>query len=150
MLQPKYHLEKTTNKQPLDAFWLYLHGKKHGNILPRRSDLSPVDFSALLGWVVILDVLGHDYAFRLFGSALSRHCAIDLTGKTLESKMPLPFDTNFIGACDTAVKQREILRFTSECTELHHAPVPCEIVMCPLSENGTDIDKIIAAIWPIA
>ncbi len=71
----------------LRRLYTYWDMKRGTRRFPARRDLDPLDFSYVMGHVMLIDV-AYDplrFRFRLYGTALlDRHQASDMTGKNLE------------------------------------------------------------------
>ena len=64
----------------------YWDGKRAGRPFPARSDIDPLDFFHILGWVMLIDVARDPlrFSFRLYGSELADQMNFDVTGRDLQ------------------------------------------------------------------
>ena len=130
--------------QRLYAYWL---GRRRGRRYPRRADIDPLDFTYLLGNVMLVDVLRNPLRFRMrvHGSEMARRARYDLTGKLLD-ELPIADYRNYV---------------IERCTKLVEAGEPAlvhgervldgrchryEALWMPLSENGVDVTMLFCAI----
>ena len=69
--------------QRLFAYW---QGKGGDRLFPSKSEIDPVDFSYVLGYVTLVDVEASPrrYRFRLDGSILVQLSGMDYTGRYLD------------------------------------------------------------------
>ena len=72
---------------PVAVFGDYWASRKSDGCLPRRSDFDPVNLTALLPWILILDVVEIDemtqFRYRLTGTGCRELLGVDYTGKLL-------------------------------------------------------------------
>jgi hypothetical protein len=128
----------------LYEYWLERRGARR---FPRRADIDPLDFPYLLGSVMLADVLRNPLRFRMrvHGSELTRRSHYDLTGKYLDELPIADYRDYVIERCRRLVE-------TGEPALVHHDRVidgrrrRYEAVWLPLSENGSDVTMLLAAL----
>ena len=128
----------------LYEYWLKRRGARR---FPKRSDLDPLDFSYLLGNVLLVDVLRNPLRFRmrLHGTEMTRRASYDLTGKFLD-ELPIADYRNYVIERCTGLVE------TGEPALIHHDRVldgqrrRYEALWLPLSEDGTEVTMLLAAL----
>lgn len=130
----------------LYGYWL---AKAGGRLFPARNDLDPIDFSYILGYITLVDVVVHDpdkpgrYRFRLDGSQL---VGVDYTGRYLD-ELPWPDYVAFVSwSYDRVVVSRSPLGYRRQGDIDHHS-FDEETVILPLG-TGTQVDKLMVAVIP--
>jgi hypothetical protein len=118
----------------LYKYWLWKRGAK---IMPARSDIDPVSIPQLLPYLMITEMAGDQFRYRLVGSAVVRAVGYDATGATAGS---------YIAAPEVAEKTRAMFRhvFTSACPifatgeylPIGGACLCMSFLTLPLSEDG--------------
>ena len=81
----------------LKRLFAYWSAKRGGRLFPTRSEVDPVDFPYILGYVTLVDVEldPRRYFFRLDGSILVELSGMNYTGKYLD-ELPMEEYSNFI------------------------------------------------------
>src|SRR3954463_522446 len=80
------------------AYWLRLRDARR---FPARRDIDPMDFSYLLGNIMLVDVLRDPLRFRvrLHGTEMAERARFDLTGKWLDELPATDFRTYILDRC---------------------------------------------------
>ena len=128
----------------LYEYWLKKRGRRR---FPARGDIDPLDFSYLLGNVLLIDVLRNPLRFRMrvHGTEMARRANYDLTGKFLD-ELPIADYRNYVIERCTGLVE------TGEPALIHHDRVldgqrrRYEALWLPLSENGIDVSMLLGAL----
>ncbi len=115
--------------------------------LPGRAAIDPLDFRALLGHVLLVDVLRDEagarrYRYRLFGTEFVFYHGGDLTGRYLDEISNAEFRAELLAQYDAAVTGRQPQYMTYDyivAAERHrfHA------VLLPLAADGVTVDMVL-------
>jgi hypothetical protein len=120
---------------------------------PLRSDLDPIEFRFVLGYVSLIDV--HSYPagqprrffFRVDGTKQVALFGIDCTGKFLD-QIVLPSGMHAaLESFNTAVVSGDP-QYRARSIEFHERLLNYEIVVLPLSRRGTAIDMLMTVVLP--
>jgi hypothetical protein len=128
----------------LYGYWCAKAGTR---LFPSRADIDPLDFPYILGWVMLVDVVGDPvrFQFRLYGSAVADHMNFDMTGKFLDEHPDTDYRERIERDWRDTVQRREptyaIVDGSLEGRRIHF-----ETLRLPLSSNGTDIDMLLVAV----
>jgi len=128
----------------LYEYWTARRGTRR---FPTRRDIDPLDFSYLLGSLMLLDVLRDPLRFRvrLHGSDMVRRAAYDLTGKLLDQLPITEYRSYVIERCKTLIE-------TGEPALVHHDRVldarsrRYEALWLPFSEDGVGVTMLLCAL----
>jgi hypothetical protein len=126
-------------------YWERKRGARHW---PARRDIDPLDFGYVLGNIALIDVFGEPPAFRvrLFGDNLVRKIGVEVTGKRLED-IPLPqLREHFALRCRQIVERGTPYRTKGDYFMDGRASRH-ELLVLPLSADGTRIDMLLFAFW---
>jgi hypothetical protein len=130
----------------LQRLLAYLEEKRAGRAFAARRDIDPLDFSYILGDVVLLDVLREPlrFRYRVVGTALANWRGYDLQGKFVDDHPDPEYRDFVLARYRETVEQR---RPTGGVYDLFldGKPRRYQCVRVPLSEDGTTVDMIIAA-----
>lgn len=135
-------------RKELHDFLSYWEARRGTRQFPSRADIKPGDITDFLPWTHMHDVArdGKEFRIRLIGTALADTFGNgDMRGKPISVLPPRVFERVQQGI-EAVLKQRAPVR-----TYAPHAALPgkyfegIESCFAPLSENGTDINIIIAA-----
>jgi hypothetical protein len=144
---PQDAIKQVLHSPTLIRLYDYWRGKWHGNLLPGRADIDPVDFSYALGDVTLVDVLYDPlrFRFRLDGTRHVEHFGFDMTGQMLdefpESEMRQAIYNNYRDIVETHQPQRCYRDLTAD-----GRPFRYEALLMPLAADGKKTDMIIVAI----
>ncbi|WP_176758546.1 PAS domain-containing protein [Limimonas halophila] len=128
----------------LSEFYRYWHARRCGTgEWPRRRDLDPADIPALLPNLMLVEVHGERYRYRLVGTAVTDALGMDPTGRFMDD---LPAGTPFTGLMTRihdAVRQAE----GPVCAHSRHVTPygtlrSCGRVLCPLADEDGGLAMI--------
>jgi hypothetical protein len=93
---------------PLHALLEYWTELRDGDRLPPAAKIDPLGMRGALGYVMLVDVVdqGHDFRYRLYGSALASISEFDMTGRLLSSHAASAYIREFSLAMYRAALQR--------------------------------------------
>jgi len=128
----------------LYEYWRRRRGTRR---FPARSDIDPLDFSYILGNIMLIEVLRNPLRFRMrvHGSRMTQRAGYDLTGKFLD-ELPIADYRNYV------IERCKGLTEAGEPALVHHDRVldgrrrRYEALWLPLSENGVDVTMLMAAL----
>jgi PAS domain len=121
-------------------------GKRAGRDFAARRDIDPLDFSYILGDVVLLDVIHEPlrFRYRIVGIGLATWRGYDLQGKFVDDH-PDPEYRKFVLARYRETVERRCATGGVYDLFLDGKPRRYQSIRVPLSGDGTTIDMIIAA-----
>jgi hypothetical protein len=128
----------------LYEYWLERKGERR---FPARRDIDPLEFSYLLGSVVLVDVLRHPLRFRVrvHGTEMARRARYDLTGKLLDQLPIMDYRDYVLERCTRLVE-------SGEPALVHHDRVidgqrrRYEALWLPLSADGIEVTMLLGAL----
>lgn len=131
----------------LRRLFAYWQEKRAGREFPRRADIDPVDFAYLLGQIALVEILDDPrvYRWRLVGMWWREKFGIEATGTWVDD---WPFEDQRRAArstYDRVVAERRPLLF-DRAVLLDGRRFNTEMLLLPLSENGTDISMVVVAL----
>jgi hypothetical protein len=131
----------------LRRLYRYWQDKRAGRRYPSRSDIDPIDFAYVLGWIMLIDV-SHDplkFRFRLYGSELAGRLGVDMTGKYLDQH-PQPEWRAYLGRswADLVEKGEPTHGFFDRVIEQRKRSF--ESLRLPLSSDGATVDMLVIAV----
>jgi hypothetical protein len=129
----------------LYRYWL---AKLDGRMAPARSDLDPVDFPALLPYMMLVEKVDDQFRYRLLGSALARQLGRDVTGNVVGSQ--------FVNAPEAIAAKRAVyervfatahpvfitVEFKIKSGAIHNV---AQLIL-PLAVNGTSVDMAVSTL----
>jgi hypothetical protein len=137
-------LPETEDLQRLLQYW---NVQRSARPFPRRQDVDPLDFWFMLDRVTLIEV--HEgpqrYRLRLVGSFWQRLVGFEATGMWLED-WPHPNQRKLTEAAYERLLAGRTPRFTRRDTVLDYQTLNYEIMLLPLSEDGSRITMIMAGI----
>jgi hypothetical protein len=128
----------------LYEYWLI---KKRDRRLPARSDIDPLDFTYVLGHVMLLDVLRDPLRFRvrLHGTDMVMRAGYDLTGKLMDD-LPDPDYRRYVRErCEGLVRTGDPLVLRHDRT-LDRRTQRYEALWLPFSDDGQNVTTLLCAI----
>lgn len=130
--------------QRLCEYWLE---RRRGRRYPKRADIDPLDFTYLLGSVMLVDVLRNPLRFRMrvHGSEMTRRAHYDLTGKLLDELPNADYRNYVIGRCTKLVETGEPALVHGDRV-LDGRSYRYEALWLPLSENGVDVTMLLCGL----
>jgi len=134
--------------QDLYRFW---RDKCSGTHLPKRSDIDPVALPreilpAVVLWKVAKQASGAwDFVVRLAGTAIEEFYSMSLHGKRLNDIFPREIAAGMVGAWAHAVCNQRPHRALQRNPYRSGPGVKCELVVLPISTDGTTVDYLLTA-----
>jgi hypothetical protein len=129
----------------LYRYWL---AKLDGRMAPARSDLDPVDFPALLPYMMLVEKVDDQFRYRLLGSALARQLGRDVTGNVVGSQ--------FVNAPEAIAAKRAVYERVFATAQPVFITVEFKIksgaihnvaqLILPLAVNGTSVDMAVSTL----
>lgn len=125
-------------------YWVSRH--REGR-LPARSALDPVDMKALLGSMLLIDVLREPlrFRYRLVGTNLVERTKVDLTGKMVAEHPDPSFRDVILGVyaqVTSTARPYAVMRNIIMDDRLRHY----QALHLPLADDGAVVDTILVAI----
>jgi hypothetical protein len=125
--------------------------RRHGREFPCRADFTPFDLKYILGNVSLLDVTYDplQFRYRLHATNISERMEKDMTNRNIDD-LPVADHVHKARSHFTEVVQSRVpVAFTLSREFLDHRdPHNCEVLMLPLSNDGTSINMIMSAmVW---
>jgi hypothetical protein len=126
----------------------YWEERRQGRRFPARRDIDPLDFSYVLGHVMLVDVLYQPlrFRFRLHGTELALRAGYDMTGKMADE---LPNDANravLIERCQTVIERQQPLAVIDERL-LGKRLFGFEVLWMPLSDDDRTINMLLGGLF---
>jgi hypothetical protein len=118
----------------LFRYWAESRGARP---MPSRADLDPLAMKAALPHLMLIDVVGEGFRYRLVGTQVVQDFGRDLTGKTVGQQLrPMPFAAD-VGALFARLRDRGVPVFTTG----HHqtgdgVTHSVSRLLLPLGEDG--------------
>jgi hypothetical protein len=130
----------------LHRFLAYLEGKRGGRELAARRDIDPLEFSYILGNVVLLDVLHGPlrFRYRLIGSILAAQAGYDLTGRFVDDHPDAEYRAYVAARYTETVTSRRPTGGYHDFV-MNRTPKRYQCLRVPLSDDGQTINMIVAA-----
>lgn len=124
----------TSLHSALFRYWTEARG---GRPMPARADLDPLEMKAALPYLMLIDVIGPEFRYRLVGTQVVQDFGRDLTGKTVGQQIrPMPFAAD-VGALFRRIRDEGRPVFT---TGHHQTPEgvthSVSRLLLPLGEDG--------------
>jgi hypothetical protein len=135
-------------RQPrLRRLYDYWTERKGARRFPVRRDIDPVEFSYLLGDILLIEVLRDPLRFRarVHGSNLAARAEYELTGKLLDD-LPINDYRNYV------IERCRVLVETGAPVVVHHdrvldgRPRRYEALWLPISEDGVNVTMLLCAL----
>src|SRR5262245_31952013 len=143
-LQAPVEIQKPASADVRDArlrrlyeYWLEKKGPRR---FPSRRDIDPIDFSYVLGHVILLDVIRNPLRLRvrLHGTEMVAKAGYDLTGKFLDDHPITEYRRYVMERCEGLVRDGEPLLVRHDRT-LDGKPRRYEALWLPLSEDDQHV-----------
>ena len=139
-----------TIKHPkLRQLYEYWDGKRGDRPMPARADLDPIDMRAVIGNVILVDVIAGEplkFRIRLHGTNLSEQVRFDLTGKMLD-EMPQAEFRDLTQRSFTKVATTKQPLHAQRDLVLDHRRRHYETLILPLSSDGEQVDRILCGLF---
>lgn len=133
----------------LKRLFAYWNAKRGDRAYPTRSEVDPVDFPYILGYVTLVDVEfdPRRYFFRLDGSILVELSGMNYTGKYLD-ELPMEEYSEFIKQTyDAAVDSRAPYHYLKEGL-FDRQMFSEETLILPLGDHQKPVDMLLVAVIP--
>ncbi len=137
-------------EETLRRLYAYWDERRAGRAMPKRADIDPFDFPGLLSQVALVEILDDPrvYRWRVVGTWWREKFGVEATGMWVDD---WPF-----------AAQRKAVRRAYDIVARNRAPIVVaqrdwldgrlltnEVLLLPLSENGTDVSMIFIALVEI-
>lgn len=125
------------------SYWL---SKCHGRELPKWRDIDPAEIKSLLPSIVIIHVLRDplDFVERITGDNILEHSSTNSMGKNWRDYEGRGPGSNiwkaFLHVVETQKANFQIIPYVGP----HREFMKVESVICPISDDGININKIMA------
>jgi hypothetical protein len=131
----------------LHKLYDYWCARRRGRRWPARRDLDPLDFSYVLGHVMLIDVLREPLRFRvrLHGTEIVTRVHYDLTGKLLDELPDSEYRAYALERCRRLVETAEPLRVVQD-RELDGRIHRYEALWLPLSDDAARVTMLMCAL----
>jgi hypothetical protein len=129
--------------QALYYYWLNKRGQRP---MPRRSDIDPTEIPPrVLPGISLVEVVPDDrrYVYRLMGTAEVQVRGFDPTGKSVLEGFLAPDVNDALGCYDKVVAKRIPLVDPVPFIAADGRYVPEETIFLPLSDDGSNVNKIL-------
>lgn len=131
----------------LARLYAYWEEKRGGRPFPARADIDPLDFSYVLGNVILVDVR-HDplrFRIRLYGSNLAQRMNFDMTGRDIDDHPSAEFRARVARDWQQTVKSRQVSHKMID-EWMDDRRIRYESLRLPLSTDGRVIDMLLVAV----
>lgn len=132
----------------LQRFHADWESRRRGRAFPARQDYDPCDIAYALGSVSLIDVFYDPlrFRFRVHGTGIAERTGRELTEKFVHEMTDLRHremaESHFRQVVETRAPVATVRRaYVTEVRVWN-----CEVLVMPLSSNGTDIDMMISCI----
>jgi hypothetical protein len=133
----------------LDAFFAYWRSKRGERAMPRRADIDPTEMDPrLLPYLLLTEVVdgGARFRFRLVGTEAVASIGSELTGRYVDEVNESTLYRDYITALYRRVLERRQPVFSvslyARPDEGGPARHTTQRLMCPLSADGTTVDRV--------
>jgi hypothetical protein len=125
-------------------YWCRL---RRGRPFPERREIDPLDFSYLLGHVMLVDVLREPLRFRvrLHGTELAEQARYELTNKMLDELPISDWRDYVLERCRGLVESRQPTRI-ARARELGRKLLSYEAVWLPFSNDQKQVDMLMCGV----
>jgi hypothetical protein len=123
--------------------------RRRGREFPCRADFTPFDLKYILGNLSLLDVTYDplQFRYRLHASNISERMEKDMTNKIVDDLPAAAHVQKARNQFGEVVRSRVPIAFTLSHEFLDHRdPHNCEVLLLPLSNDGTSINMIMSGI----
>ncbi len=116
--------------------------------MPARADIDPLDFPALLPWVMLIDVAHDpvDFSFRLIGTGIVERIERDYTGMRFAELPHMERDTPIWKQFDSVRVGREPMIGEVPYVGRHHEVRTVKDIKLPLSDGGSRVAMIMSVV----
>lgn len=115
------------------------------NDIPDRSNFDPLNFTALLPNILIVDVEHRPFRirYRLVGTKVAEATGFNIVGRYLDELMPTEPEAPWMDLYLQAYQQRAPIVGTSTCTTTSGSLFTHEYGLFPLRKGGQSVDQFI-------
>lgn len=143
---PTFEIDPAVEEPDVLAFVRdYWHRQRGASAMPRRVDITPSHMKAHLPRILLADVVGEDFRYRLVGSELQRSFAGNPTGRLMsETLAAFGQDTadQTVGMYRMVVERRAPLRVRAAGALYDQSPKLVDALLTPLSDDGVTVNMI--------
>jgi len=143
-----------SNKPPIDEnkrfrrLADYLAAKAPPGKLPGRQHIDPLEFTELLPWIMLIDVLPQTpgeprYRIRLMGTEVVAIQGADETGRFVEDVLTGPEGAEVVRQCDEILRTRQPHHRRGMVATTGREHVFYERIAFPLAGDGEHVDMLI-------
>lgn len=132
----------------MHEYWL---SKRAGRAMPSRADIDVLELRDCLGNLCLLEAVGdapRRFRFRVDGSNLAALSGFELTGKFVD-EVPDARYRAFLTALYERVAATRAPVFLANAAEWKGCGIEEISVTLPLSSDGTSVDGILDAVFPV-
>lgn len=133
--------------QTLLNYWTL---KKGDRIFPSRKDINPSDLVSILPNIFIFTLVMKDGILVDVTATLLGTAVVDLygesTGDSVKNAQDVEVGERVLSMCQEALERREPVANQVNVLTPDRPHISVSSLYCPLSTNGTDIDKIIGQV----
>lgn len=118
--------------------------RRDGREVPSRADFDVLDLKFMIGKIVLFDV-AYDplrYHCRLHGTSIGRRVGWEMTGKSMDDIPSPSLRAKMHADFARVIEQRKPTVETRERELTENGTVDCEVLILPLSNDGTIIDML--------
>lgn len=132
----------------LDAALYYWRERRGDLAMPARADIDPLDFPALLPWVMLIDVAHDpvDFSFRLIGTGIVERIERDYTGMSFAEFPHMDRDSIIWRQYDSVRVSREPMIGDVPYVGRHHQVRTVKDIKLPLSDGGSRVAMIMSVV----
>jgi hypothetical protein len=113
--------------------------------MPQRADLDPIDIPKLLPHVMLIEVHGDRYRYRLVGTANAQEHGMNATGRYLDEVLPGPeYKAHVLRLYDECVRERRPLYSESLFLSVSGGGIErhTKVLFMPLSQDGRTVNLV--------
>jgi len=130
----------------LREFYTYWQSKRHGNKLPARRDIDPIEVPRLLPTLVLIDVVresgGPRFRYRLIGSEVVDKHRENFTGQWIDEAIGPEAGARVIDNMKRVVETGEPHIWSSKMAMEGREHVAFTRLICPLADDGEAVDTL--------
>jgi hypothetical protein len=125
----------------------YWRGRCGGRAMPTRADIDPLDFTYILGHIVLLGVERDPLRFRvrLQGTEIVQRLGVDLTGRTVDA-LPMPSFRALIATAVAEVAERGVPLLRQRNMIMDDRLLRYEALLLPLAGDSGAVDTVMIGV----
>lgn len=143
--------QDSIEEERLSRFYAYWAGRAPCTGWPRRRDIDPLDMPDLLAYLMLVEVHGERYRYRLVGTQVTDALGMDPTGRFMDE---LPADAPFTGLMkrihDAVARAGGPVYARSRHVTPRGTLRSCGRVLCPLADDAGGLAMIATCATVIA